>query len=283
MVTAGRGGFTLVEALVALALSSILVVLVGTTFLVQNQYYAVQVERSAAQDNARMVTEMIASEIRSTMRDGVVLAQNKRLVVRSPMALAVACALAPGGRVSVHIEGGDTIIDPGEVTGIALRDTVTTGWTYHDATWSSFHVGSGAPAQNCADNGADTVGATTEYHDLLGLDGYFGSTPPLGSILMLYRTVEYKFDTSEMDPTTLALFRGIYGDDLVEFATGMDTTAQFRYRTGGSTYATSVSSGALPTIDAIRIEAEARRAPQTGGVDDVTFGWGVNVILRNGG
>jgi hypothetical protein len=63
----------------------------------------------------------------------------------------------------------------------------------------------------------------------------------------------------------------------------MDASAQFMYRTGGSTYATSVSGGNLALIDAIRIEARARRAPQTGGVDDVTFGWGVNIALRNGG
>jgi type II secretory pathway pseudopilin PulG len=283
VVGAGRAGFTLVEAIVALALSSVLVILVGTTFLVQNQYYAVQVERSAAQDNARMVTEMIASEVRSTMKGGVVLAANKRLVVRSPMALAIVCDLGGGGRVSVHVEGGDTLIDTDEVSGVALRDTLTAGWTYYDAGWSDFRQPGGTPARDCANNGADTVGATADFFRLRRLDSYFGAPPPLGSVLMLYRTVEYKFATSEMDPTTLALFRGLYGDDLMEFATGMSGTAQFRYRTGGSTYSTSVSGGALSTIDAIRIQADARRAPQTGGVNDVTFGWGVNVVLRNGG
>lgn len=44
MVAGGRAGFTLVEAIIALTLSSVLVVLVGTVFLVQNQYYALQLE-----------------------------------------------------------------------------------------------------------------------------------------------------------------------------------------------------------------------------------------------
>jgi Tfp pilus assembly protein PilW len=283
VVRADRAGFTLVEAIVALALSSVLVILVGTTFLVQNQYYALQVERSAAQDNARMVTEVIASEIRSTMKNGVKTAANKQLVVRSPITLAVVCAVLAGHIVSVHIEGGDTLFDTGEVSGIALRDSLTGGWTYSDRNWADFDQSAGTPAASCAANGADTTGATNEYHNFRSLNTYFGSDPPTGSVLMIYRDVNFVFATSQMDPTTVALFRGVDGGSVVEFATGMNTTAQFKYRTTGSTYATSVASGSTSTITAIRIEAQAQRKPQTGGVDDVTFGWGVNVILRNGG
>ena len=279
---ADRAGFTLVEAIVALALSSVLVILVGTTFLVQNQYYAVQVERSAAQDNARMVTETIASEIRSTMKNGVKTAANKQLVVRSPITLAVVCALT-GHVTSVHIEGGTTLLDTAEVSGIALRDSVTSGWTYYDQNWGHFNDPTGTPAASCKANGADTTGATNEYHNFRRLNTYYGFDPPTGSVLMIYRDVNFVFATSQMDPTTVALFRGVDGGALVEFATGMNTTAQFKYRTTGSTYATSVASGSLSAITAIRIEAQAQRKPQTGGVDDVTFGWGVNVILRNGG
>ena len=98
---------------------------------------------------------------------------------------------------------------------------------------------------------------------------------------MLFRETTFKIQTSELDPPTLALFRGVYGDSLVEFATGLDTTAQFRYRTGGSTYADTVSSTALGDIDVVRIVADARKRAQTGGQDDITFGWSVNVALRN--
>jgi hypothetical protein len=278
-----EGGFTLVEAIIALTLSSVLVVLVSTVFLVQNQYYALQLERSATQDNARVVTETVASEIRSIMEGGVVLAQNKRLVVRSPIVLGVVCAHSSGSRVAVQIRGGDANLDTDEVSGVALRDSLTGTWNYRDAGWSSMHQTSGSPAADCAANGADTVGATGDYHRFRRFNTFFGGLPALGSVVMFYRNVEYEFDTSEMDVTTTALFRGMYGDDLVEFATGMDASAGFQYRTGGSTYANTVSGGSLANIDAIRIVAQARRRPETGGVDDVTFGWAVNVFLRNGG
>ena len=72
MVVLRTSGFTLVETIIAMLLSSLVIVLVATTFLVQNQYYASQVLRAGAQDNARATTELIASEVRSVMRDGIV-------------------------------------------------------------------------------------------------------------------------------------------------------------------------------------------------------------------
>jgi len=283
VVTSNRAGFTLVEAIVALALSSVLVVLVGTTFLVQNRYYAVQVERSAVQDNARMVTELVASEIRSTMKNGVVTASNKKLVVRSPIAVAVLCGDLAGPKFSLFIRGAGSVIDLTEVTGIAKRDTLTGDWSYKDQTWAKLENPSNAAAGTCAAQGADTVGLYDDFHDVVKLNSLFGSYPPLGTVYMLFREVEYTFGTSVLDPTTFALFRKVKGGVAVELATGMDSSAQFQYRRSDkTTYATSVGGGDVGKIIAIRIEAEARRAPQTGGVDDVTFGWGVNVMLRNG-
>lgn len=284
MVTARQGGFTLVEAIVALTLSSVLVVLVSTVFLVQNQYYAIQLERSAAQDNARAVTEMVASEIRSTMFGGVVIAESDRLVVRAPMVLGVVCGHPGHNRAILHVEGGIADIDTDEVDGVAMRDSLTGEWSYHDADWGSYYQYSSASAAECASQGADTTSASSDFLQFRRFNTYFGGLPDLGSVLMFYRNVEYTLATSGLDPSVMALYRGPYGGTLVEFATGMDATAQFKYRTGGSTYADRVTGTSnLESIDAIRIEAQALRKPRTGGVDDVSFGWGVNVYLRNGG
>lgn len=266
-----------------MTLSSVVVIMVSSVFLVQNQFYAIQLERAGVQDNARMVTELVASEIRSLVDDGVVTAENKKLVVRSPMVLGAVCAHGTGNRVMVQVEGGVSGITTSEVGGVALRDSVTGAWAYRDAAWNSIYQSGGSPAASCAGNGADTTGASSHFMQMRGLNGLFGGTPPVGSVLLLYRRVEYSFAASTMDPTTTALYRKIGTGTAVEFATGMDASAQFRYRTGGSTYDQQVSSGSVGAIDAIRIEAQARRRPRTGGTDDVTFGWGVNVILRNGG
>jgi type II secretory pathway pseudopilin PulG len=276
MVAARRSGFTLVEAIVSLTLSSVLIVLVSSVFLVQNRYFALQIARTAAQDNARAVTEMVASEIRSVTKGGVALAENKRLVVRSPMVMGVVCASGAGPTTTVHLDGGDAGVTAADVAGLAQRNALTGAWTYSDGTtWASVRLPGGTPAAACKANGADTVGAYKEFVNLSG------TAPALGTVIMLYRKVEYKFAASGMTPGSTALFRGAYGGTLVEFATGVDTTAQFQYRTTTSTYANSVLPLALPDIIAIRIQAMARRKPPTGGVGDVTAGWSVNVFLRN--
>ena len=276
MVAAGRGGFTLVEAIVALTLSSVLVILVSSVFLVQNRYFALQMERTAAQDNARMVTEMVASEIRSVTRGGVALAENKRLVVRSPMVMGVVCASTAGPTTTIHLDGGDAGVTAADVAGVAQRNPLTGAWTYTDGvTWASVRQSGGTPAAACRANGADTVEAYSHFIN------FSGTAPALGTVVMFYRKVEYKFAASGMTPGATALFRGPYGGTLVEFATGMDATAQFQYRTTTATYVTSVPPLSLANVVAIRIQAMARRKPPTGGVADVTAGWAVNVFLRN--
>ena len=83
-----------------------------------------------------------------------------------------------------------------------------------------------------------------------------------------------------MDSPTVGLFRKPYGHDAVEYATGMYTTSQFQYKVG-SVYGDTLPSFFLGFIDAIRIVVEARKRSETGGVDDVMFGWSVNIALRN--
>ena len=266
----------------ALTLTAIIVALVSTVFLVQNNFFSRQVARTATQDNARSVTELIGSDVRSVTDDGIVVADHRQLVVRSPMVLAAVCAQIPGPLTTVYVDGGLAGLDTLEVSGFALRDPASGAWTYYDIpSWGTIESTGGQPAGDCAANGADTIGASGDFMRLRKLKSYAGSNPALGTVLMLYRNVELSFQQSQMDPTTWGLFRGIYGDTLVEFATGMDTTSGFWYRTGGSTYASQVTGTGLPLIDAIRVKSEAAERAPTGGAKDITYGWSVNMILRN--
>ena len=272
-------GFTLMETLVAMMLSSMLIILVSTTFLVQNQYYSMQTLHAGAHDNARVATERVAGELRSVMVGGVVVAGPRTLTVRSPMVITSICSRQGGGDGDVHTEGGEAELDTDEVAGVALRDSLSGTWTYRAATWSYLN-GSASSADRCFAGGADTVGAYAEFHRIRHLDD-FTPTPTVGDVLMLYRETTYKIQDSDLDPGRLGLFRRRYGGTFVEFATGMDSTAQFRYRTGGMTYADTVLAASLGLIDAIGIVADARKPARTALQEDVTFGWSVNVALRS--
>ena len=261
-------------------LSSVIIILVSTTFLVQNQYYSSQTLRAAAHDNARTATERMATEVRSVMEGGFVVAGAGTLTIRSPMLLAVVCD-RQGNNISVHSEGGESGVDTDEVAGVGWLDVSTGDWDYRTATWSYVDQSGGQPASDCADNGADTTGAFSSFHRLRRFNLLYGGTPDEGDVVMLYRETTFKIQTSVLEPTTLGLFRGIYGQSLVELSTGMDATAKFQYRTGGSTYADTVTAVNVANIDAVRIVADARQRSQSGGQDDVQFGWSVNIALPN--
>jgi Tfp pilus assembly protein PilW len=280
VVREGRTGFTLVETIVALLLSSVVIILVSTTFLVQNQYYSSQTLWAAAHDNAREATDRMASEIRSVMGDGFVVAGSKTLTLRSPIVLAMVCD-RQSTDAHAYFEGGVPGLVTAEVAGIAERDMSTGAWTYHTTTWGAIDGGGSSAAQRCATSGADTTWASSEFRTLVGLQSLFGVTPDPGVALMLYRQTTFKIDDSVLDPGTLGLFRQEYGAAAVEFATGFDSLAKFQYRTGGSTYADTVVSASLGNIDAVRIVADARKRARSGGQQDITFGWSVNVALRN--
>lgn len=266
--------------MVALILSSVVIILVSGTFLVQSQYYSSQRLHVAAHDNVRVATERVASEIRSTMEGGFVVAGPHTLTVRSAISLTSVCDRA-GNDMHVYMDGGAAGLHTEEVAGVALRDEATGAWDFRTVSWAVMDGGSTNSAGYCAGNGADTAAAGGEFHELLGVGSTFSSAHG-GDILMLFGETTFKIQTSVLDPATLGLFRQPSGGSLVEFASGMDSTAQFQYRTGGATYADTVVGSSVASIDAVRIVADARLRARSGALSDATFGWSVNVPLRNG-
>lgn len=167
------------------------------------------------------------------------------------------------------------------MAGFAVLDTLTGGWAYYNVPWASLSGAAGTPAANCAGNGADTTWAQSEFLRLSNLETYHVGGVFEGDLVMLFRETTFSIRQSVLEPTSLGLFRQIYGGAPVEFATGIDSTAQFQYRTGGSTYADTIVAGTLGDIDAVRIVANARRRSRSGIGRDITFGWASNVALRN--
>jgi prepilin-type N-terminal cleavage/methylation domain-containing protein len=281
---AGRArthGFTLVETLVALVLSSVLLVLVSTTFLVQNQFYSEQVLVSSVHDNARATTELVAGELRSLKHLGLVVAGARTLKLRSSMAIAVVCGRSTfsSGSIDILTEGGEAELDTDEVAGLALLNQSTGVWDYHSASWATLNGSSAFSANRCYTNGADTTGVRDDFHRLTNVATLLGSTPSIGDVVMLYRETQFTIDDSALDTMELALYRKTSFGSAIEFATGMDSTAQFKYRVGG-TYVDTVSAGSLASVDAVRVIADARRRSTSGGRPDVTFGWSADIALR---
>ena len=275
MVGSRKAGFTLLEAIVALALSSVIVALVSSVFLTQNNFYRFVVQRTRVQDNLRVVTDLIASEIRGVAGGGVTTAESRNLVVHLPIAMAGVCrGEAGGGHVYMP---GLSQINGNEVAGYARQDA-SGDWTYTSDTWSSLLASSGsADADEClTTSGADTVGATADFGQLV-IPG--GTT--LGEVIMIYRDVEFKIDESELRPQTLAVYRRVTGDSLREFATGITPDTKFQYRLSGAAYQNSITGASRDSIANIRVIASAIATDSIGGVESYSYEWAVGIPLRN--
>ncbi len=270
-----KAGFTLLEAIVALTLSSVIVTLVSSVFLTQNNFYRSVVQRTRVQDNLRVATDFIASEVRGVAGGGVTTAESRRFVVHLPIAMGGVCHNEVAhGRVYMP---GLSDIDGDEVAGYALQDAGG-DWTYTADTWSNLLVSSGSSdANQCLiTSGADTVGATADFGRLL-ISG--GTT--LGEVIMIYRDVEFKIDQSELNPRTLAVYRGVTGDTPREFATGITSDTKFQYRLPSGTYQNSITGASLANIENIRVIASAIATDSVGGIESYSYEWTAGIPLRN--
>lgn len=278
-MVAARAGFTLVETLIALVLSTFVIGLAAHAFLVQNSYYSTQTLQAEAQDNARAATQLLGLDIRTVAEDGIVTAGARTLTLRTPIATAIICNKASAALGDIQTPGGEAGLYTPTVAGLALRNDST--WEYALADWTALNGADAGSASGCASAGADTTGARDEFHRLASLNGLFSTTPAIGDVVMLFRETTYSFALSALDSVSTALYRTPRGFAPLEFVTGMDSTAQFQYRIAGTTtYVDTVTTASVGDIDAIRVVANARKSAATGGLDDVTFGLTTNITLR---
>ncbi len=279
-IGAARGGFSLAEAVIALTIASGLVLLVGALFLVQNDFYSHVLLRSQVQENARALTEVIATEIRSVGGGGVVFADSSRLVIDAPMVTAMVCG-GIASDVAVHIPGGTASITTADVGGFGYLDPSGT-WSYYNLTWSQMLGAGGSPEQVCYNNGADTVGISSEFLRLERIDNETGVSVSnlFGSALVIIRQTELKFAASVLIPGDRALYRGIFGGTLTEFVTGLSDDAHFEYWTGAA-WQMSVTGAGLASITQIRLVAQSQGLGESSQQLTYDFGWTVDIPLAN--
>ena len=248
-----------------------IVTLVSSVFLTQNNFYRSVVQRTRVQDNLCAMTDLIASEVRGVAGGGVTTAESGRFVVHLPIAMAGVCR-AGAGHGHVYMPGLSEIYG-NEVAGYARQDGGG-NWSYTADTWSNLLVSSGSgDADECLTfNGADTVGAIADFARL----NISGSTT-LGEVIMIYRDVEFKVDDSELNPQTLAVYRKVTGDSLREFATGITSDTKFQYRLPSGTYQNTITGASLADIENIRVITSA----SVGGVGAYSYEWTVGIPLRN--
>lgn len=274
-----RNGFTLVEAMVAMLLSTLVVTMVASVFLVQNEFYSDAVRRSALHEGVRGSAFLVSAQLQGVAAGGIVAAESDSVRFRMPLSVGGVCGVNGSDTYVFFPLNGESVQGAG-VAGYALRDE-DGDWVYRTAEWESFFDDSGsAAAQVCAGTGADTVGAVADFYRLEGLS----ASPSLqvGDLVMIYQERTLKLGTSTLDSVSTALFTEAGPGAVTEFSSSLTPSSRFQYRLYNQAHwRNRVAGRNLSRIAVVRFLARGAVAPATGGRDSLTFDLEVSVHLRN--
>jgi prepilin-type N-terminal cleavage/methylation domain-containing protein len=226
-----RGGFTLVELMIALVLSAVVGAAVTGVFVSQSRFYDEQEKITAARAVSRAATNMLLTELRAVeAQNGVILAAADSIVVRVPYALGVACGT---NLTQLHVSllpVDSALFQQARFAGYLWRDTTATNYTLVENALITID---NSPASNtCAAQGVSVINTNGQRGRVVAVSRpLVGSTPPVTSAIMLYQRVTYRFAPSTMVPGTRGLYRQVAGSALgrEELAAPFAASARFRF------------------------------------------------------
>ena len=263
-----------------MVLSTVIVMLVTSVFLVQNRFYSDAIKRAGLHESVRGATTLLSSDLHGVPGGGIVGADRDAVAFMFPLSIGGVCGV-DGGKTYLFLPMEEESIGPSLVSGLAIKGPES-DWRYSPGGWNSFyHSSGGEAAEACAQAGADTLGAEGSFFRLDGL----GSSPPIriGDLVMLYQEVEARLAPSKLHPGSRGLFRGPLNGTLIEVATGLSGDSGFLYGlSNNDAFRERVNGkGNLIRIDRVQLFLEGIAPASSAGRDSLTFDLTLTVPLRN--
>lgn len=222
-----RPGFTLIEVLIALAITAVIGAAVTSVFITQTRFYNRQEQVAAARGVSRGAMNILTSELRMIERvNGVVAASADSIVLRVPYVFGLSCGPAAlGTRLALRYLPTDTVV--------LRRDTVFSGhaWSAANGAYTYINNNIGLPV-------LDDGGAVCDAAGVAAIPGGGTLTVPMvapgnagvGRPVFLYQTVTYRFANSAQVPGRRALWRRTHRNNRnEELVAPFAPTARFRF------------------------------------------------------
>lgn len=276
-----RTGFSLLELLISLTLSSMLVASILGLLMNQGRAVAIMYDGADQLEQVRAVTDFIAAEIEDLPRGTMLAAEADSIAFRLPIAWGAVCGDI--ARIAVTKTKTVTVVVPNITTGIFLEplpaalgaptpegfgataDGVT--WTWFDVDpWSSLSlVASQTARQACLGLDTSVVVAADSleadrFHEFPDLETYLGVLPPEGMVIAPYMYVSYYW---VMETDGMVLYRATAAG-AQKLAWPFGANAGFRFRLEDDTETSSVAGGDLADIRWVQLTAPALRTHDTG-------------------
>lgn len=240
-------GFTVVEAIIGLAIAAILGGALMSLLMAQDRFYGRLDSDVAAQQNLRAAADIVSSELRMNGPDDVIAAAADSVSVRFDVFHAVVCDITSSNTVALFIYDSMPATNLAVSTaGTAYARPYQSLYDYAPGWIGSPGTGPGART-DCMNAGAPGTAPNANYRYVTGWASGFAGIPPRGSIVRRYRQLTYRFAPSALGNGT-ALYRGNQ-----ELIGPLDATSAFEYVMMNGTVQSNVASGNLGAVRVIRI------------------------------
>jgi prepilin-type N-terminal cleavage/methylation domain-containing protein len=161
-----RGGFTLVEVLVALVLGTLLVGIVLQFVVGQSRFAATQAGREEVQQNLRGALEIVGSELRGTVASGITLADDQAIEFLSARRWGIVCGTAAGTQTTVIFPANVPAPAPptGSAAVLMVFNETTSAWLpAAGANPATITAAQAVPATGAPCNGVGTEGPVVAF------------------------------------------------------------------------------------------------------------------------
>lgn len=249
-----QDGFTLVEALVALAISGILASAMLSLLLGQTRFYEHTDDQIWAEQSNRATIDLVSSELRMGSALDLLAARPDSVALRFDIMRAIVCDSVATDQATVLVY--DTVAAwglDGGFAGTAYSGPYEEDFEFADSFLpSTVSTGSG-PKATCVANGAPSTSPSNTYATLSGWGGNFtGGVPDRGSIVRFYSRLSYRFAPSTFFASRTALWRGTQ-----ELVGPFENDAAFSYVMDDGTLKNNVPPSQLDEVVAVRLTATA--------------------------
>lgn len=222
-----RGGFTLAEILVALAVTGILAGSVIGLLVRQNEFYGQTDDVVFAEQSLRATADLVASELRMAAPEDIVEAEAGRLTIRFDILRAVVCEVDAGsGDVYYYVIDEADNANVGAMTGFAYRNPYSaTGYVHeagHAFSEAVADATTDAIATTCSEDGGPTP-MTSNVRNFRRVAWDAGSVPADGAYVRFFGRLTYAFRASGFGPGA-----ALYRDDQ-ELSSPFEPGASFTY------------------------------------------------------
>jgi prepilin-type N-terminal cleavage/methylation domain-containing protein len=246
-------GFTLVEAMIAMVITGILASAMVSLLIGQSSFYERTDDQIWAEQSLRATFDLVSSEVRMASAADVLAAEEDSVTLRFDYLRAIVCDSTAADEAALM--AFDTILNANltALTGTAYSGPYETDYEYADGFVPTQTAVGTAPKAVCTANGTTASGPDNAYASMTGWSSQFtDGVPDRGSIVRLYGTLTYRFAPSAFFRSRRALWRGTQ-----EMVGPFEENAAFSYVMDDGSVESSVSSGDLDEIVAVRISATA--------------------------